>query len=162
DSSSSVDVLLGKGNGTFHRPKESLVGSGPGAISLGDFNLDGKLDVATANFGSDTISVLLGFGDGTFSNQQDYVVVTPNSIAVAHMYGDGCPGLVVGESSEFVVLLGSGDGGFHLANTIHIPSSSNGIAVGDLNGDGKIDVVFTNSVQPDIYTYLGNGDGTFQ
>ncbi len=78
------------------------------------------------------------------------------------MNGDGFPDLVVGESSNFVVLLGSGDGGFQLANTTHIPSSSNGIAVGDLNGDGKIDVVFTNSVQPYIYAYLGNGDGTFQ
>ena len=168
DNRSSVDVLLGNGDGTFQAPRESSVGPGPGAIALGDFNLDGHLDVVTANFGidggfSNTISVLLGYGDGTFQNRHDYVVGgKPNSIVAADLNDDGYLDLVVGESAKFVALLNVLSG-FQVSSHIDLPNSSDSVAVGDINGDGILDVFAgTSGRQRTSSTSLGNGDGTFQ
>jgi len=168
DDTSSVDVLLGNGDGTFQNPTQSFVGSGPGAIALGDFNGDGNLDVATANFGIDdassrTISVLLGHGDGTFQRRHNYVVGgSPNSIVATDLNNDGVLDFVVGRFSRFVVLLGNGDGSFDVTSEIKVPSNNDSVAVGDLNGDGEADVLVGNRTQTKVSIFLGNGDGTFQ
>jgi hypothetical protein len=68
----NVSVMLGEGDGTFERPKN--FGSGgllPNAIVVGDFNRDGRLDLAVANSGSDNICLMLGKGDGTFAGCSD-------------------------------------------------------------------------------------------
>ena len=65
-SSGSVSVLLGNGDGTFQSAATYSVGTNPTFVVTADFNHDGKIDLAVANQGSGSVSVLLGNGDGTF------------------------------------------------------------------------------------------------
>src|SRR5256886_2213029 len=87
----------------------------PTFVAVGDFNGDGKLDLAVANLNSRTVSVLLGNGDGTFRAAPTVVVgQSPFSIAVGDFNGDGKPDLAVAnfDSNNVSVLLGNGEGTF--------------------------------------------------
>src|SRR5439155_7272305 len=90
----------------------------PNSVATADFNGDGKLDLAVANFSGNTVSIFLGNGDGTFHVQLDYATGTdPYSVAVGDFNRDGKMDLAVanglGSSGNTVsVLLGNGDGTF--------------------------------------------------
>ena len=145
---------------------ELAAGSGPDSVAVGDFNGDGKLDLAVANSGSNDVSVLLGNGDGTFQTAlHSSVGVSPVSVAVGDFNGDGKLDLVVvnNGSNDVSVLLGNGDGTFQTA--LYSPLvgvNPVSVAVGDFNGDGKLDLVVVNSFSNNVSVLLGNGDGTFQ
>ena len=84
-------------------------------MALGDFNGDGKADLAVANSGSLNVSVLLGKGDGTFAAAANYPAGNaPYSIAVGDLNGDGTTDLAITEDGDntVTVLLGNGDGTF--------------------------------------------------
>jgi len=174
NTNSNVSVLLGNGDGTLQAAVNYAVGTSPFSVAAGDFNGDGKADLAVANFGSGNVSILLGNGDGTFRAAVNYNVGgNPSSLAIADFNGDGKADLAVGTGSV-IVLLGNGDGTFQAAP----PSANAGgafIAVGDFNGDGTPDIAFTSVTStsneplcPGITTHgsvgmlLGRGDGTFQ
>ena len=98
-STSTVSILLGNGNGSFQRPLAFQVGSNASFLAVADFNLDGKLDLAVANAGSDTVSILLGIGNGTFELLQSFDVGSgPAWIGVTDLNGDGKPDLIVANS----------------------------------------------------------------
>jgi hypothetical protein len=131
-------------------------------VAVGDFNGDGKLDVAVASGASDTAVVLLGNGDGTLEPAQGYAA-GPNlrgdmSMVVSDFNGDGKLDLVMGSRSWTTVtlLLGNGDGTFGAARNV---GPGGAVAAADFNHDGKLDIVSVNS---STYVALGNGDGTFQ
>jgi hypothetical protein len=151
----AVEVYLGNGNGTFtykSQANEDNYDAAP--IGIGDFNGDGKLDMAVTDF--DQIDIFLGNGDGTFQPFVPYSCYPcGGSITAADLGGDGNLDLIVG---ELTVLLGNGDGTF-TPGFAYSPSGSGFNAVGDFNGDGKLDVVTSG---PSVSVYLGNGDGTFQ
>jgi hypothetical protein len=167
----TVRVLLGKGDGTF-LPAQSYPAEGnPVSVAVGDFNGDGKQDLAVADFGDINgsgrgVRVLLGQGDGTFLPAAFYPAVgRPVSVAVGDFNGDGKLDLAVAnEGIGFItggvsVLLGKGDGTFLPA--VNYPTGgSNAVAVGDFNGDGKLDLAVLSSGT--VRVLLGNGDGTFQ
>jgi hypothetical protein len=67
-----VDIFLGNGDGTFHLFTTYPTGNGASSVVVGDFNADGKLDVAVANSIDSTVSILLGNGDGTFERPANY------------------------------------------------------------------------------------------
>src|SRR5579871_2873255 len=93
----TVGILIGNGNGTFQPPQYSAVGMGPIYLVAGDFNHDGKSDLAVANYNSNSVSILLGKGNGTFQPARSYAAQTqPRSLAIADFNRDGNPDLAVG------------------------------------------------------------------
>jgi hypothetical protein len=171
-NSTQIAILLGKGDGTFRTPVEYTVGSAPVTVVVADFNQDGKLDLAVANGASNNISVLLGNGDGTFQPAMNFSVFeSPSFVGVGDFNGDGKPDLVALEQPGFgdcpctSVLLGNGDGTFQPALEAPIPFPAwAAIAVGDFNGDGKLDLAVAGQFgfSSEVGILLGNGDGTFQ
>jgi hypothetical protein len=132
------------------------------SVAVGDFNGDGKLDLAVAN--GVGVSVLLGNGDGAFQPAVTYAAGTyTESIAVGDFNGDGKLDLVVtnnlSSGGTVSVLLGNGDGTFQAPRTYGVGASPYGVAVGDFNGDGKLDLAVTNSGSSgSVSVRLGNGE----
>ena len=139
-------------------------GSASDAVVVGDFNRDGKLDIAVANSGNSTVGVFLGNGDGTFQAQVDYPAPGfLNGMAAGDFNADGKLDLVtVTDIGEAWILIGNGDGTFQAATfASYTGSDATSAAVGDFNGDGKLDLVVTDATSG-VSILLGNGDGTFQ
>jgi hypothetical protein len=161
-------VFLGNGDGTFQAGKVSAGVDGPESVVAGDFNGDGKLDLAISFFGIPSsglpgVAVLLGNGDGTFQ-APTVVISTDGNLFAADVNGDGKVDLVLQNFpgprvSWAEIYLGNGDGTFSNNHSYFLsvePFSSLTPVIADFNLDGKPDVAAGN------YLMLGNGDGTFQ
>jgi hypothetical protein len=151
-------VLLGNGDGTFQTVVTYNSGDGyQSSVGVADVNGDGRPDLLVANLDSSTAGVLLGNGDGTFQpvvtyNSGGATFAYPQSVAAADVNGDGKLDLLAtnefdqsGLQGSVGVLLGNGDGTFQPA----VPFSSGGytalsLAVADVNGDGRLDVLVAN------------------
>ncbi len=163
-------VLLGNGKGGFQ-----LGGSLADTFwltypAVGDFNGDGKIDIALPGFdyyqGNPITYVYLGNGDGTFSTPAVYTSPQywATSAAVGDFNGDGKLDIV---TDGIQVLLNNGDGTFTNDANVSLTGSNfvGGVAVGDFNGDGKLDFAAganANFLPGSSYILLGGGDGTFQ
>ena len=166
----AVTILAGDGTGAFTAAKGSpfAVGKGPRFVAAGDFNGDGKLDLAVANATDGTLTVLLGNGTGGFTaapGNPFTVGSDPQSVAVGDLNKDGKLDLAIANfnDSTVTVLLGNGNGGFTQAagSPLAVGSQPVFVAVGDFNGDGKLDLVIANSGANSVTELLGNGTGGF-
>ena len=143
-------------------------GQHPISVAVGDFNLDGKMDVVTANPPAKGVSLLLGNGDGTFQPPRpNSVGVQPYFVAVGDFNQDGKPDIAVADyiyclPSVVYILLGNGDGTFQSPIGFNIDKTPHSLAIADLNGDGIEDIVSANWCSSDVSVLLGNGDGTFR
>ena len=166
-----VVIVLGASVASFSQsfapPVQYVVGSHPYAVAVGDFNGDGKLDLAAANNTSKTVSVLLGNGDTTFNARTDYDVgAGPYGIVTVDLNQDGKLDIATinsyGQTTNVSVLLGNGNGTFQNKVDYACTGSlvSNRILAADLNGDNKPDLVSVNDKGATVF--LGNGDGTLK
>src|SRR6266581_2760911 len=118
--------------------------NGPSGIAVGDFNGDGKPDLAVVNFGDWNVYLLLGNGDGTFQPAKS-VFFSPGFpwyIAEDDFNGDGKPDLAVSSvvDNTVSVVLDNGDGTFLPALISAVGANAWYFAVGDFNGDGILDL----------------------
>jgi hypothetical protein len=165
NSPGTISVLLGQGDGTFLAAATLFVGSYPSSLAAGDFNNDGQLDLATANYIDRTVSVLLGQGDGGFLPAATLTVGgDPRAVAVGDFNSDGSLDLAATNfiDSTISVMLGRGDGTFLPATILSVGSFPAAVAVGDFNHDGHLDLATANEGGNTVSVVLGRGDGSFQ
>jgi hypothetical protein len=163
-----LEVLEDRCLPSFSPATSYSVGTGPNAVVTADFNNDGRLDLATANFDDDTLSVLLGNADGTFQPAQASAVAA-YTLAVGDFNNDDNFDLAAvikgGSGINITCLLGNGDGTFATG----MPQTFGGygalyVATGDLNADGNLDLVATLEIESpaeQVSVLLGRGDGSF-
>ena len=167
-----LEIYLGAGDGTFASSSlPNFTGSISTGLAMGDFNRDGKLDLALPSsiFGTgNVLQVYFGNGDGSFQAatnspaSQDFI-----EVVAADVNGDGILDLIADGSC---VYLGNGDGTFNEKGCTKVPTGIfvRQVALGDFNGDGKLDIValggFDNQspFHQVVLLSLGNGDGTFR
>jgi len=160
-----AEIFINDGSGTFSFGSSCNVGAGPRSICSGDFDGDGFVDLATANYDSGNISVLINKGDGTFAFQSHHAVEqAPKYIIASDLNNDGYPDLAAAKlySPEAVsVFLNNGNGTFadHVAYATGYTSSC--VISGDFDGDGDLDLVAANESRDEVSVLPNNGDGTF-
>jgi hypothetical protein len=177
---SYVVVLLGKGNGTFQSPTEYSVGNlDLYTVVAGDFNGDGKLDLAAVTSGSDgpsQVQIFLGQGDGTFKAGFTHSTsfYWSYGAAVGDFNGDGKLDLAVAngcgdelcfDTGSVSIFLGEGNGEFEAPKQLGSKLVGVGfwsLAVADYNGDGILDIASQSEPSGGVYVFLGTGDGKFQ
>ncbi len=193
-STNEVTVEPGLGDGTFGQGMSYTVDYYPVAVAVADLNGDGKPDFIVADYGTgfepgNRLSILINNGDGTFQQAENIILphrgpvaavdYGPRSVAVADLFGDGIPDLIVsngkysyqppGASSSSTyypntisVLQGNGDGTFQSPQNYVVGPKPAAVVAADLNGDGTPDILVANSGGDMIGVLLNNGDGTFQ
>jgi hypothetical protein len=172
EMSNTISAFLNDGKGNFSNPiitpvQISALNVGP--IAAGDLNEDGRTDLVLGTIGGSEANIaLLSNGDGTFTQ----LPPISNSFGflrarLVDLNGDKHLDLVAGGNGNMAVALGNGNGTFSSMTYLDngpMPDTYFGIDVGDVNGDGKLDIVGLNFGygSGDIVVFLGNGDGTFQ
>ena len=160
-----IFFLKGKGDGTYAAPVTSLTGGTlPTSFAQGDFNGDGKPDLAVTHYDSNRVTILLGNGDGTFRAGSAFTAGSgPQSVAVADLNADGRLDLAVANNGDgnVSIFFGNGDGTFRAGSKFPAGSAPLYVAVADFNKDGRPDLATIGQAQT-VSVLLGNGDGTFK
>ncbi|CAN5360421.1 hypothetical protein BH09BAC3_BH09BAC3_09940 [soil metagenome] len=153
---------------SFGSATNFTVGTNPRSVAVADVNGDGKPDFLTANQGSATVSVRLGDGAGGFTGINNIAVgITPVSVAVADVNLDGKPDILTANSisnagsNNVSVRLGDGLGGFSGTTNISVGTNPFSLAVADVDGDGKPDLLTANEGSANVSVRLGDGAGGF-
>jgi hypothetical protein len=153
------------------RVRQIPVGDGPGVVAIIDANRDGKTDIVVTNERSGSVSVLLGDGRGDFSTAPGSPFAaghSPNDVAVGDFNRDGWSDLAFAnhETQQLTVLLGNGRGGFapapHSPLSVAVKPHPHGIAAGDFDGDGSLDLVTDSWGEDRLEILFNDGKGNFR
>jgi hypothetical protein len=160
----NLGVFIGYGDSTFSIMIPYSTGSlsEPSWVVVGDFNNDGRLDLAVANSGTDNIGVHFGNGNGTFSNQTTFPTGSgsqPLFVVTNDFNNDNQLDIAIAnsDSNSFGVLLGCANGTFFSQLNYFIGNSSqpSSIAVGDFNNDSRLDIIITSPFTDNVGVFLG-------
>jgi len=166
DSSANISVVINNGNGTFQTALPYAAFGAQYRSTTGDFNGDGTPDLAVANPFSGALSILLGNGSGTFGLQSIVPAGTaPYDVVSGDFNSDGNLDLAVSNNDQAAPLLyilsGNGDGSFAAPVPYPVNARSDFLVSGDLNQDGRLDLIASNPTAGIISVLLGNGNGSF-
>jgi hypothetical protein len=166
DNTTNSFEIYANSNGNLGTPLSYLSGTKPTGIAVGDFNKDGKLDVAVTNSNDNDVAVVLGTGSGTFTDIENFISggSPAHALAVGDFNGDNNADFLVNNSTRlFAVDLftGNGKGIFTQAATVSVNADASSIAAADFNQDKKLDFVATQTANNAVAIVLGNGNGTF-
>jgi hypothetical protein len=168
DQDDSLVILNGNGSGMVTVGQVIQTGHGPKSLLAADLDNDGLSDLLVANSEDDTIGAFLQKAPGEYAGQiLQSAGDGPVSLGVGDLNGDGNRDLIVGSlntelgASSLSVLIGNGDGTFGQASNYPSSGQRTMVEVGDLNGDGDLDVALTND-SPILEIWYGNGTGTLE
>ena len=164
-TSTDVRILLGNGDGTFQASTQVYTATFAYSITVGDFNGDGKPDLAVPRYTFNSVEISLGNGDGTFQTPA-YVytgAAGPQHLVAEDFNGDGNTDLAVSntQTKMLVLLLATGHGDFFTPVNYDLARTggSGGLAVTDVNGDGKLDILVSPTAGGVVL--YGDGQGAF-
>ncbi len=173
-SGSTVDIFLGKSNGSFQDKAFFAIPTEPYSMAMGDFNNDHNLDLAVSGQEADAdlnLRVFLGDGAGGFAPEASYVTYWAEAVTAADLNNDGNVDLAVAcdadgshdQPDSVVVFMGNGTGTFQKSDAYEVDAGPKGIAAADLDGDGYLDLASTSSgsLHNGISILMNDGDGTF-
>ncbi len=153
----ALAVMMNNGNGTL-ATRVLYANKGLSTLALADLDLDGKLDVITANRATQDISVLRGTGSGTLMSAQFYAIgLFPTWVVAEDFNGDGKVDIAVTDvdASNVKVRLGNGDATFQATIAYATASGARALATADFNLDGRADLASTNGGTDNISVLLG-------
>jgi hypothetical protein len=165
NSNDPVYIRLGDGSGGVSAAANVVVGGHTSDVAVGDFNNDGKSDLAVVDgsvSSNSPVSIRLGNGSGGFSGTTTiFIIAGARYLTVADFNNDGRPDLAATNSGGTVsIRLGNGAGSFSGTTSINIGSEASRIAVADFNNDGKLDFAAVNGANT-VAIRLGDGAGGF-
>lgn len=166
DSTVGITVFLSNGDGTLAAGVNYGSGGYYKNVAVGDFNQDGKLDIAAVDFLTGAVQIFNGVGDGTFTAGALLSTgdTSADKIVVADFNGDGWPDLAVASNggSNFVVFLNDTTGNFPATGVpVATFSGATDLVAADVNGDGKIDLLLPEPQPGNLAVFLGDGLGGF-
>ena len=142
--------------------------SHPQSLAIGDFNNDGRADIAVTNYGIDNVGVMLGYGNGNFGEQRTFstgISSLPRMLVTGDFNNDSQPDIAVANyiGNNVGIFLGYGNGRFSSSTLYPLGdyASPKWLTIGDLNNDGRLDIITTNSNDDSLSILLGHVNDTF-